>query len=166
MIDYDKIIKNVEGFYLQRFSTRKKFERLNNDSVVQQYKVYYCYKRFEYDEDINRKFYNHLRYQGKDGTTNQTVHRHYNANVYTQVKKSKGLFECTISYGNLITSYYIDLTRNSISLRAKCGDFDLDDKSERFAASLDFDFDYDKLCAIQNALMKKPSGTYYIHTTV
>lgn len=165
MTDYDVIIKNVEGFALQRFSTRKKFERQDIDSEVQRYEVYYWNKRLRYDETINRKFYNHLRWQRKYGTTNQTVHRRYNANVYTQIKKSKGLFECTISYGNLGSTYYINLTRNSITLRAKCGDFNLDDKSERFVASIDFDFDYEKLLIIQCKFKQKPSGTYHIYAT-
>lgn len=163
MTDYDQIIKNVEGFFPRRISTKKKFERRDIDSPVQQYEVYYWNKRFKYDETINRKFYNHLRYQGKDGTTNQTVHRYYNANIYTQIKKSKGLFECTISYGRLRSSYNIVLTRNSIYLRSKEGDFNLDDKSERFAASIDYDFYYEKLLIIQNKFKQKPSGTYYIY---
>lgn len=165
MIDYDQIIKNVEGYSPQRISTRKKFKRISHDEAIKLYKVYRLSSRMSYNDDISRKFYNHLRSQGKQGTTNQKVHQHFNGNYVTRIKRSKGLFECWISYGGLDSARYsVEITRTTIKLRAKSGDYDLNDKSERFVASIEHDFDYDSFLVIQHLLKQKPSGTYYINT--
>lgn len=162
-IDYQKILKEVEGFAPQRLSTKKKFEERNIDREAEVYDLYFSNRHHYTDENVVRKFYNHLKSQGLKGTMFSFIHRHYNHNKIYHIK-GKGIFSF------MIRNYYIDsvpfaieITRNEIQLAFNKQLFNLHDKSERFAASMYFTFDYDCLVKIQNILKKKPSGFYYIY---
>lgn len=168
MVDYELIIKNIEQFTVPRISARKKFKRKLEDCAIQLCKVYCSFSNSAYNEKIYNKFYNHLKCQGKNGSTLQKLHRHFDGNYIKRIKKSKGLFNAVIYHNHILSEpevwYNIYISRNSISLKSEKDEFNLDDKSERFSALLSYDFDYNNLLIIQKILKKKRSGTYTIYT--
>ena len=162
-IDYKKILKEVEGYAPQRLSTKKKFEERRIDSEVDVYKVYFTNRHHYIDENVYRKFYNHLKTQGLKGTMFSFIHRHYDHNKIYHIK-GKGIFSFEIrNYSIETPTFVIEITRSEIKLGFNKQVFNLHDKSERFAASMYFTFDYDILVKIQNILKKKPSGFYYTY---
>lgn len=163
-IDYQKILKEVEGYAPRRLSTKKKFEERTLDSKAEVYELYFTNRHHYTDENIHRKFYNHLKTQGLKGTMFYFVHRHFNHNKTYHIK-GKGIFSFNIrNYYIDAVPFAIEITRTEIQLGFNKQIFNLHDKSERFAASMYFTFDYDSLVKIQNIFKKKPSGFYYIYT--
>ena len=162
-IDFKKICNKVQNFSKPKLCTKKKFELKRIDSKVFPYELYFTNSHHYIDQNVLRKFYNHLKVQGLTGTIKSVVHRKYNHNKFYTVQ-GKGLFVLSIrNYRMDQPDFAFEITRNTIVLGTDKQIFDLHDKSERFAASMYFSFDYDELVNMQIALKHRPSGFYHLY---
>lgn len=164
-IDYNAIIKNFENYRLpKKCSTRKKFEQqYGGKREVYEYEVIRFRRLQHYSPTPVRKYVNHLKAQDKTKTHTQSkkVIQKYNSLSYYQYKKSKGMFNCLIRMSK--NNIMINIKRRQIEIITTSGKINLNDKSERFTASIEYDFNFDFLLKVQQILKQKPSGSYILY---
>lgn len=166
-IDYNAIIKNLENYRLpKKCSTRKKFKkRFGGQREAYKYEVIRIERISDYYPNVIRKCQNHIKAQNKTNsyTTNKKVIEKYKSVGYHRCKKSKGMFNFSIRFGS---NMIVNIKRRKIELlTAKCK-LDLNDKSERFTASIEYDLNFDFFEKAQQILKQKPSGNYTIYIGV
>ena len=161
-IDYNLIIDKINKLRIPKLSAKEKFRDRYTVKDARSGELYLSQKRYYCDENKKRKLYNHLKLNGfKDSIFINDHFRYYK--IYRV--RGKGIFEFSIiNFGFRDEKFEIQIKRNTIVLELLNQQFNLHDKSERFAASMYFTFDYDMLVKIQTLLKKKPSGFYSIFT--
>lgn len=162
-INYEQIIKNFENYRLpKKCSARKKFKkRFGAQIEASNNEIIRIKRSYTYSVKIARKYKNHLKAQNKTKhySRNPKVLEKFRNMRYYEHKKSKGMFNCCIRIGNAMVS----INRTKIELITPSGKLNLNDKSERFSAIIEYDLNLDFFEKIQQILKQKPSGDYLVY---